>query len=290
MGEYREGEAVAEPYPPSDHILRDLRVSLEFRGRKRAVIRAPAVAEIRTPDGSLQAGAVATMVDVLAGTLTVRAVYPDWMATSSLSVHLAGRPASQTLTAEGEVIRLGRMVVVVDVDIREGEDGFGGPGKPIGTALISFSRLAGRRETPALEPDLDTLEKVEFGIEGSGLRRPYRDAAGVRVLDERGGIAELEMKPYVRNSLGGLQGGIIALLADAAGEAAARAAAGGPMTTRDLAVQYLSLGKNGPFRTRARLVRRTVDTALTRVEVIDRGAEDRLIAVVMNTAVANEKG
>jgi len=62
------------------------------------------------------------------------------------------------------------------------------------------------------------------------------------------------------------------------------------MTSKDLAVQYLSQGKKGPFRTRTRIIRTTGDTALTRVEVVDRGLEDRLISVVMNTAVANAKG
>ena len=83
---------------------------------------------------------------------------------------------------------------------------------------------------------------------------------------------------------------MIAVLAEAAGEMAAGRAAGKPMASKDLAIQYLSQGKIGPFRTRARVIRTTHDTALTRVEVIDRGMEDRLIAVVMNTAVANSRG
>jgi uncharacterized protein (TIGR00369 family) len=98
------------------------------------------------------------------------------------------------------------------------------------------------------------------------------------------------MKDYVRNSVQVLQGGMIAVLADVAGEMAAGAAAARPMTTKDLAIQYLSQGKKGPFRTRARVIRVTDDTALTRVEVVDRGVEDRLIAVVMNTAIANLRG
>ena len=136
---------MADEYPPHNHILRDLGVSLEFQGQGRAVIRAPVVPEIRTEDGSLQIGAVATMIDVLGGGMTIRAVHPDWMA------------------------------------------------------------------------------------------------------------------------------------------------AGKSMETKDLAVQYLSQGKRGPFRTRTRVLRVTDDTALTRVEVIDRGLEDRLIAVVMNTAVAHSR-
>lgn len=286
-----EGGPAAEPYPPREHILRDLRLSLQLQGRGKAVLRAPVVPEIRTRDGSLQAGALATMVDVLGGVLTFHAVYPDWMATSGLSVHLTGRPGSDTIEAAGRVIRAGRTMVIVDVEIRDrrGPAG-GGSAGPLGTAMISFSRLARREDTPPFEPDRENAETVEFGIPGSGLRRPHREAAGVRVLDERAGVAEIEMRPYVRNSLGALQGGMIAVLADTAGEMAAAAAAARPMTTRDLTIQYLSQGKRGPFRTRTRVIRLTGDTALTRVEVVDRGAEDRLVALVMSTAVANGTG
>jgi uncharacterized protein (TIGR00369 family) len=290
MEENNEGSITAGQYPPQNHILRDLRVSLTFQGRGRAAILIPVVPEICTPDGALQVGAVATMVDVLGGSLTFRAVYPDWMATASLSVHLTGRPTSETIAAVGEVIRAGRTMAIIDVDIREDGGFLDGPSKSIGTAMISFSRLPRRENTPTFEPDLETAETVDFGTEGSGLERPYRDAAGVCVLDEGSGIVELEMKDYVRNSLGVLQGGMIAVLAETAGEMAGGAAAARPMTTKDLAIQYLSQGKTGPFRTRARVIRVTDDTALTRVEVVDRGVEDRLIAVVMNTAIADSKG
>ena len=276
---------MADEYPPHNHILRDLGVSLEFQGQGRAVIRAPVVPEIRTKDGSLQIGAVATMIDVLGGALTIRAVHPDWMATASLSVHLVGRPTFDTIAAAGKVLRAGRTMAIIDVDIREEGCGPERATQSIGTAMMTFSRLPRREDTPAFEPDIEVSETVDFGIEGSGLKRPCRDAVGVRVLDEEAGVVELELREYVRNSLRVLQGGMIAVLSDAAGEMAAGAVAGRPMTTKDLAVQYLSQGKKGPFRTRARVVRTTDDTALTRVEVIDRGMEDRLIAVVMNTAV-----
>ncbi len=283
-----EGGNAGDRYPPDNHIIRDLRVSVEFQGRGRAVIRAPVVPEIRTGDGSLQAGAVATMIDVLGGVLTFRTFYPDWMATAGLSVHMTGRPASDRIEAAGEVIRAGRTMAIIDVDIREADRGPGaGATRSIGTAMMSFSRLPRRNDTLAFHPDMETSETVDFGIRGSGLKQGYRDAAGICVLDEGAGVLELELKNYVRNSVGVLQGGMIAVLAEAAGEMAAGAAAGRRMTTRDLAIQYLSQGKKGPFRTRTRVLRTTDDTALARVEVIDRGMEDRLIAVVMNTALAD---
>jgi uncharacterized protein (TIGR00369 family) len=285
MGENETNNVIADEYPPHNHILRDLRVSLEFQREGRAVIRAPNVPEIRTQDGSLQIGAVATLIDVLGGALTVRAVYPDWIATASLSVHLTGNPTSDVVAAAGSVIRAGRTMAIIDADIREEAGNPAESARSIGIAMMTFSRLPRREDTPALKLDMDAPQAFDFATEGVGLNRSYRDAAGVRVLDAGAGVAELEMKDYVRNSMRVLQGGMIAILADVAGEVAARAAADKPLTTSDLAIYYLSQGKRGPFRTRTRVLRATDDTALTRVEVVDRGAEDRLIAVAMNTAV-----
>jgi uncharacterized protein (TIGR00369 family) len=285
MGENEKSNVIAGEYPPHNHILRDLRVSLEFQGTGRAVIRAPVVPEICTEDGSLQIGAVATLIDVLGGALTVRAVHPDWIATASLSVHLTGNAASDVVAAAGSVIRAGRTMAIIDADIREEAGNPAESARSIGTAMMTFSRLPRREDTPELKLDMDAPETFDFATEGAGLNRSYRDAAGVRVLDPGAGVAELEMKDYVRNSLQVLQGGMIAILADVAGEIAARTATDKPLTTSDLAIHYLSQGKRGPFRTRTRVLRTTDDTALTRVEVIDRGVEDRVIAVAMNTAV-----
>ena len=284
MEERDATKIIADEYPPHDHILRDLRVCLEFQAKGRAVIRAPVVPEVCNRQGALQVGAVATLIDVLGGALTVRAVHPDWIATASMSVHMTGSPTSDAVAAAGSVIRAGRTMVVIDVDIREETGNPARATRSIGAAMMTFSRLPRREDTPAFKLDIDGPETFDFAAEGSGLDRPYLDAAGVRVLDENAGVVTLEMREYVRNSLRALQGGMIAVLADAAGETAARAAVGKPLSTIDLSIQYLAQGKRGPFQTRARVLRTTGDTVLTRVEVIDRGVEDRVIAVAMNTA------
>jgi acyl-coenzyme A thioesterase PaaI-like protein len=61
-------------------------------------------------------------------------------------------------------------------------------------------------------------------------------------------------------------------------------ATGKRLVTSDLTVHFLSQAKAGPFRTRAEVLRTTEDTALTRVEVLDGGSDDRVITVMMNTA------
>jgi uncharacterized protein (TIGR00369 family) len=129
-----------------------------------------------------------------------------------------------------------------------------------------------------------SAELFHFADEGSGLTRPYLDEVGVRVLDEEAGVVEVNMSDYIRNSFRSLQGGIVAILADVAGQYAARTATGKPLITSDLLIYYVSQGKVGPFRTKAEVLRKKDSTALTRIEVIDSGADDRLLTVAMNTA------
>jgi acyl-coenzyme A thioesterase PaaI-like protein len=73
-----------------------------------------------------------------------------------------------------------------------------------------------------------------------------------------------------------------------AGQHAARTATGKPLITRDLLIHFISQGKVGPFRTKAEVLRIKDNTALTRVAVIDSGADDRLVTVAMNTATLDD--
>jgi uncharacterized protein (TIGR00369 family) len=266
-------------------MLRDLLISVEFQEKTRCVVRAPVVPEICTDRGGVHVGVVGTLVDVLGATLAIRAIYPDWIATAGLSIYMSRPAIAGTIVASGRVIRAGQSINVIDVDISEESSSSTHPGTSIGCAIMTFSRLPRRKDTIEVEADL--VNGITFAVEGSGLSRRYLDKVGLQILDDTAGIVEIKMTEYVRNSFGAIQGGIVALLADIAGQCAARAATGQPLITKDLTIHYLSQGKVGPFRTRATMLRKTNDTALTRVEVVDRGANDRLLMVGMNTATLN---
>jgi uncharacterized protein (TIGR00369 family) len=281
---------LVDGYPPQHHLLRDLRISVEFQPGWRSIVRVPVVPAVCTDQGGMQVGVIATLVDVLGGTLSIRMVYPAWIATADLSIHMAERATSGVVAARGSVMRAGRTRVVIEVDIRQETPSPQSVSRSIGSALMTFSRLPAGKHIPEVQIDDNISEMLEFALDGSGLDRPCLDAFGVRIVDSARGVVELEMDDYVRNSRGALQGGIFAILGDAAGEHAARAATGQPLTTSDLAIHYLLPGKIGPFRTRATVLRTTADTSLTRVEVIDVGGEDRPIAVVMNTATLDRAG
>lgn len=275
-------EVITSDYPPLHHMLRDLLISVEFPDSARCIVRAPVVPEICTDRGGVHVGVIATLLDVLGASLAIRAVYPDWIATSNLSVYTARPATSGTIVASGTVIRAGQTMNVIDVDIRVKSSSSTRPGTSIGCAIIAFSRLPRKKDT--IEVKMDSVNSTTFAVEGSGLHRHYLDEAGLQVLDDRAGIVEIKMSDYIRNSFNAIQGGIIALLADISGQSAARAITSQPLTTSDISIHYLSQGKVGPFRTRARVLRKTGDTVLTRVEVIDTGANDRLLMVGTNTS------
>ena len=269
-------------YPPLRHMLRDLLISVEFQEKTRCVGRAPVVPQICTDRGGVHVGVVATLVYVLGASLAIRAIYPDWIATAGLSIYMTRPAISGTIVASGTVVRSGQSVNVIDVDISKELNSSTHASTYIGSAIITFSRLPRRKDT--IEVEADSVNGVTFALEGSGLSRRYLDEVGLQILDERAGIVEIKMTEYVRNSFGAIQGGIVALLADISGQCAARAATGQPLVTKDLTLHYLSQGKIGPFLTRARMLRRTGDTALTRVELVDKGANDRLLMLGLNTA------
>jgi len=257
-------------YPPPRHLLADLRLAILRRGDALAVT-APAVPEIRNRAGHVGAGALGVAVDVFGGTLALRAIQPDWCVTSTLDLHLL-RPLARDFEVTGAPLRSGRTSVVVDVAVDDGShEG------PAAVACMTFTRIPRRRETiPFREP---SDERTVFGNESAGLREPFLDRIGCRVLDASAGVVELVVEDYVRNSVGALQGGAVVALIDAAAEAVASARMAEDATTRDLQVHFLALGRVGPIRSRARPLAGDGERATLRVELFDTGAEDRLLSV-----------
>lgn len=276
------GATLTSGYPPDRHMLRDLLLSLEFDGGQRCIGREPVTPEICADGGGVRVGVIAALVDILGGGLAIKAAYPNSIATTTLSIYTAERVESGTITARGSVIRTGLNVVVVDVDIFAEATARAEPIRSIGSAMMAFLRLPHRKES--IEAKDDSAKVVLFGLEDSGLSRPLIDELGIRMLDQGKGVAEVYMSSYVRNSFGALHGGVIAVVADLVGEQVAHAATGRLLETRDLTIHYLSQGRVGPFRTRAKVICSSPDRTLTRVEVVDSGASNRLVAVAMNAS------
>lgn len=265
--------STAEPgpagYPPPDHVLRDLPFDLEATGERTSTARL-AIGDQVLDAGVVAVGPVLTVVDVLAGTLVGRVLAPDWMATAQLSLHLGPMPPAGVLRADGEVLRAGRTTVVTEVALHAET-----PDRPVpvGEATLTFVRLPRRDTTPDL-----SAEAVRYGERFRFDRRvdrpppPFAAGIGLCVLDAAAGAVEAPVTPYVRNSFGAVNGGVVASVAEAAAAVLAADRLGARCRSTDVVAHYLAQGRLGPLRTRARVVRGDGTEVLTRVEVLDHGA------------------
>ena len=266
-------------YPPAEHMLRDLRFSFEHdteAGASRAWL--PVVEELCTDHGGARAGALATLVDVIGGGLAAAAAAPDWIATADLTLHLvrAARPGS-VVEANARVLRAGRTTVVIEVDLADDTD------RVIGAATMSFAVLPRRDHNPDMS-SVRSEGPSSMAGESSPLRAPFLDALGVVVLDAATGFVEVPVTDWSRNSMGALQGGVVATVADASAEVALRARSGEPLIVSDLQVSFLGFGRSGPVRARAEVLHTTDEFGSARVEIVDAGADARLMTLVSASA------
>jgi uncharacterized protein (TIGR00369 family) len=94
--------------------------------------------------GNLHGGAIATLVDVAAGSCAARASGFDpvtqSLVTADLHVRYLGRPKGDTITAEARLMRAGRMLIVVEIRVTDP------PGNVI--AFADFSSMVVPRREP----------------------------------------------------------------------------------------------------------------------------------------------
>ncbi|HEY5172470.1 MAG TPA: PaaI family thioesterase [Acidimicrobiia bacterium] len=261
-------------YPPEHHLLRDLRLSFDHDADgRRSRARMPIVGELCTDLGHARAGALATLVDVVGGGLAAGAAAPGWIATADLTLHLVGgaRPGS-VVEARAEVLRAGRTTVVIEVALADELD------RGIGIATMSFAVLPRRDTNPEIDRVRDSPSTMS--TQDSRLARPLLDELGVQVRDAERGVIDVAVVDWSRNSMGAMQGGIVAAVADVAAETALRAATTEPLVVTDLQVTYLGFGRVGPVRSAVEVLGTGVGHGSARVELVDAGAENRLMTVV----------
>ncbi len=258
------------PYPPPRHLLRDLQFSFDHAAdgtTSRAWM--PVVEELCTTEGQARAGVLATLVDVIGGGLAASAAHPNWIATADLTLHLyAGASPGSTVEARASVLRAGRTTVVIEVDLVD-----------VGLATMSFTVLPRRDVNPDVR-DVRNDGPSSMALPDSRLRQPLLDAIGVNVIDEPAGVIEAPVSDWARNSMGAMQGGVVATLADFAAEVALRAATGRPVVVRDLALTYLGFGRAGPVRTRTDVL----NDEIAHVEIVDANADHRLMTTASAVA------
>jgi uncharacterized protein (TIGR00369 family) len=260
------GDADVGGYPPPHHLLRDLALEVQHRDDGTSAAWLPVVPELLDDTGRVRAGVLATLVDVIGGGLAAQAAAPDWIATADLTLHLVRGVRDGTVEADASVLRRGRTTVVIDVELRHGGDA-------AGVATMTFSVLPRRDTNPVITFGGGT-PRTSFVVAGSGFAAPMLDEIGCRVVDAGAGAVELPVTDYNRNSLGALQGGVVAIGIDVAAEAALRVACGTPVTVTDLQVTYLALVR-GTLRTGTTVLHAEPAFGSASVEVLDAGSEAR---------------
>ncbi|MDZ4828217.1 MAG: PaaI family thioesterase [Actinomycetota bacterium] len=253
-------------YPPPHHLLWDLRLRFAHDDDNASRAWMPVTPEVCGDDGSVRAGALTTLVDVISGGLAARAAQPNWIATADLTLHMTGRAANGEVEARARVLRAGRTTVVLEIDVVDERE------RTVAVATSSFAVLP-RRD---INPDISERTAGSFAPpDGAALRVPYADQLGIRVLDAAAGVVEVPVTDWSRNSMGAFQGGAVGAVLEAAAEAALRTASNSPLVVTDLHVTYLSFGRVGPLQTRTEVLAADADRGVATVALFDTGAEMR---------------
>jgi acyl-coenzyme A thioesterase PaaI-like protein len=270
-------------YPPPHHIVRDLQVVID-RSQGDWAIRLPIVPAIFDAAGRPRVGVAAVIADMIAGQTAIREVAPSWIATSNLALQVGDLPSEGTLVGHPKVLRKGATTIVIEVRLEHLESA-----RDVGLATLGFAILPRRNEMQAeLHRSREGGEDSVYAPAGSGFAKPLFEAIGIRFDSANSGSAdsgrascwaEVDLDPYLQNTLGALQGGVVAILVEAAAERQAISLLGGPVRVRGLELHYLKLGRKGPIRARARELARTGSGMIVRVEMVDRGDADALLTV-----------
>jgi len=274
-------------YPPPQHILGDLGMEAELTTETTARVRTRVTPFVTSADGGVRSGVLATLVDIVGGAIAARVLRPDWMATADLALQLIGPVQGPWVEARGSVARRGRTTLVLEALVvcveEDGTDTVvdGRTADPVAWASMTFSVLPA--QNPASSIQMATELPARWAFDGGNLDRPILEALPVHVLDAAAGRLSVEVRPYLYNSFRAVQGGVIALLAEASGAEALAAAHGLDATgfvVTDLQIAYLALGRVGPVVTSARVLGSGPDgRAGAVVELRDQGADDRLMTV-----------
>ncbi len=275
-------------YPPSAHFLGDLGMEAEVTGGTTARVRTRVTPFVTTADGGVRSGVLATLVDVVGGAIAARVLAPDWMATADMALQLVGPVQGPWVQARGSVARRGRTTLVVEALVvcveDDGTDTIvdGQTADPVAWASMTFSVLSAQNPSSSVQSAGELPIRWSFG--GGGLDRPILEALPVEVDDAPAGRLSMAVRPYLHNSFRAVQGGVIALLAEAAGAetlGAAHGLDGASFVITDLQIAYLALGRVGPVVTSARVLGDGPDgRAGAVIELRDAGSGHRLMTVV----------
>ena len=226
--------------------------------------------------GVVRISVLSFLVDAVAG-IEVDTDPDAWALTSDMSVRMRPLPAPERIEALGSVVRQGRRSTTSKVEL------FTEKSEPIATGAIGFAMLP-RREGDPPKPNLTPQGATTIFSGHRSLGGPLREVAGIERIDPANGQVEVVVTPELRNPAGTLQGAMVALLAEAAAEDLVSTRFAVPVVVTELDLRYLAQARNGPVRTRCRLLGTDRDSPVE-VELVDTEL-DRITTLVYARATA----
>lgn len=210
------------------HIVGELGLHVAQDG---AVIRgrAEVTAEMCIPGtDALRTSVLATWADIVTGAVSSIAVAPRIPVTLDLEVHVE-RPArvGALVAAEAMLVKAGRSIVVSETKFWDGGE------TPFAIALASF----------VASPNPDHVFSTAFPLPmtpSRTLQIPLAERAKCRIV--KPGTAEIPRVPDGQNSIGAIQGGIVALVI----EEAASSLSPLPVFVATINIRYLRSFTIGP--------------------------------------------
>jgi acyl-coenzyme A thioesterase PaaI-like protein len=223
--------------------------------------RAEAVPELCIPEAAVvRPSVLLTWADIVTGALANEHTLPRICMTVDLAVRTA-RPitAGSTVHALGRLLKVGRTITFAEATFTVADDP-----APAAVAFSTFVASPRPQDTgvSAVHGD-DSLSGRAMAMPSEPLTR----ILGTRVVAP--GVVEVPRHPRILNWADTVQGGAVAACA----EEAVLALDGAPVPS-ELEVRFAGSVRNGPMRATARPFGPWV-----RIEVVDAGNDDRLVAV-----------
>jgi uncharacterized protein (TIGR00369 family) len=233
---------------------------------------APVAPHLRGANGGVRGGALLAMVDHVGGLAGGLAALPDgWVVSTNLTLRVATLEHRGPLRLRADVLRRGRAAVLNRVRVTDD----GASGSAVAEAVLTSAVLVPENGPPHWErPTAIVPEPMRDAL-------PLAQWLGAR--DEGEDRLVLDLRDELRNPWGILHGAVVASMVDLASEHAVAAIVGAPVVTADIALHFLAPGRSGPIAATASVLGERADGHVVRVEVSDRGADDRRMAVAVTT-------
>ncbi len=244
------------------------RYGLSRTGVFEAPLRLEPYAEI-CHRGVLRPAVIASAIDIVGGLNAREIAGDDSTFTTDLSVRAPADTVPDVILARGTLLRVGRRVITTCV-ILEAD------GETYAYGETSFMRVAQRREATGAKARLGMPEVIEQ----VPLERPLHEEVGIEIVDPARGEVRVELREPLRNPEGVMQGALVALLCEVAAETLADHSHGCPQVVREIDVRYLAMARVGPIVSLARWIG-APDAGMLRVELRDRGNEERITAATL---------